>query len=112
VGLIVRVEIYFIFGASNFLKMSNPFDIIIQKLDRLETVEQMLIEIVTAQSIKQQSKQFPAIGGIDLAVEVTGLKKSTIYKLVSMGKIPCSKRGKLIFMYEDLVIWIKEKANN
>jgi excisionase family DNA binding protein len=41
----------------------------------------------------------PIIGGIELATLITGLKKSTIYKLTSEGKIPYEKLGgKLRFM--------------
>ncbi len=48
------------------------------------------------------------IGGIDLAIEITGLAKPTIYSLVSERKIPHSKQGKrLYFSREDLLEWIK-----
>ncbi len=48
------------------------------------------------------------IGGIDLAIEVTGLAKPTIYGLVSERKIPHSKQGKrLYFSRQDLLEWIK-----
>ena len=48
------------------------------------------------------------IGGIDLAIEITGLAKPTIYSLVSERKIPHSKQGKrLYFSRQDLLEWIK-----
>lgn len=47
------------------------------------------------------------IGGIELAIELTGLAKPTIYGLVSERKIPHSKRGKkLYFSRNDLTEWI------
>ena len=49
------------------------------------------------------------IGGIELAEKITGLKKQTIYGLVSERKIPHSKRGKrLYFSRKDLLDWIKK----
>lgn len=48
------------------------------------------------------------IGGIDLAIELTGLAKPTIYSLCSERKIPHSKQGKrLYFSRQDLLEWIK-----
>ncbi len=49
------------------------------------------------------------ISGIDLAVELTGLAKPTIYGLVSERKIPHSKQGKrLYFSRQELLDWIKD----
>ena len=48
------------------------------------------------------------IGGIDLAVQITGKAKATIYSLVSTRKIPHSKRGgNLYFSRKELTDWIK-----
>lgn len=48
------------------------------------------------------------IGGIDLACEVTGLARPTIYGLVSQSKIPHMKRGKLLyFSRQELTDWIR-----
>ncbi len=47
------------------------------------------------------------IGGIELAIELTGLAKPTIYGLVSERKIPHSKRGKkLYFSRFELLEWL------
>ncbi|KAA9356853.1 MULTISPECIES: helix-turn-helix domain-containing protein [Larkinella] len=49
------------------------------------------------------------IGGIELAKEITGKAESTIYNLVSAGKIPHSKQsGKLYFSESELVNWIRQ----
>lgn len=49
------------------------------------------------------------IGGIDLAIEITGLAKPTIYGLVSERKIPHSKQGKrLYFSRQELIEWLKQ----
>ena len=49
------------------------------------------------------------ISGIELAIELTGLAKPTIYGLVSERKIPHSKQGKrLYFSRQELLEWIKD----
>jgi excisionase family DNA binding protein len=51
----------------------------------------------------------PSLGGLDLAVEVTGLKKPTLYSLVHRRVIPFFKQGKkLYFKREDLEAWIED----
>ena len=48
-------------------------------------------------------------GGIDLAVEVTRLSKSTIYGLVARRQIPHSKPAKhLYFSRKELLSWIND----
>jgi len=47
------------------------------------------------------------IGGIELAIELTGLAKPTIYSLVSTRKIPHSKPSKrLYFSRRELLEWL------
>ncbi len=59
-------------------------------------------------SIGEKVAENDEIGGIDLAVELTGLAKATIYGLVSARKIPHSKRGKkLYFSRKELTEWIE-----
>ena len=54
-----------------------------------------------------QALALPAIGGIELAQEVTRLSKPRIYALVSERGIPHAKRGnKLYFNRADLLAWI------
>ncbi len=49
------------------------------------------------------------IGGINLACEITGLARPTIYGLVAGSKIPHMKRGKLLyFSKQELTDWIKQ----
>lgn len=46
--------------------------------------------------------------GIDEACRVVQKAKSTIYALVRKGLIPCYKRGKKLFFFEDeLLAWIE-----
>ena len=49
------------------------------------------------------------IGGIALAVEVTGMAKQTIYNMVSQRTLPHSKRGgRIIFEEKVLRTWMVE----
>ncbi|RPD49857.1 DNA-binding protein [Hymenobacter sediminis] len=50
-----------------------------------------------------------AVGGIELAMEVTRLSKSRVYALVQQRGIPHSKRGnKLYFNRADLLAWVED----
>lgn len=65
-------------------------------------------ELETFFSGKEETKTEDEIGGIDLATQLTGLAKATIYGLVSTRKIPHSKKGKkLYFSRKDLAMWIE-----
>ncbi len=56
---------------------------------------------------QEEKEREDEIGGIELAIELTGLAKPTIYGLVSERKIPHSKRGKkLYFSRRELLIWL------
>ncbi|MFY0674508.1 MAG: helix-turn-helix domain-containing protein [Bacteroidia bacterium] len=53
--------------------------------------------------------QKPRIGGVALAQEITGYTPSSIYSMVSRGKIPHFKRdGRLLFNEEKLRKWLTE----
>ena len=55
----------------------------------------------------QPKTETDQIGGIELAMEITGKAKPTIYSLVSRSAIPCKKRGKkLYFSRNELTRWI------
>lgn len=56
---------------------------------------------ITAQAL-------PEIGGMDLAMEITGLKRPSIYGLTSTKAIPHYRQGKrLYFKRSELVAWIE-----
>lgn len=74
--------------------MSNPFDSIESKLDEI---------LKELKSIKQPD----TIGGIELAEEITGLSKSTIYKRTMRREMPHSRvGGRLYFNRSELEAWI------
>lgn len=58
----------------------------------------------------QPKTETDEIGGIDLAVKITGLAKPTIYSLVSQRLIPFSKPSgkKLYFRRSELQKWIQD----
>ena len=50
----------------------------------------------------------PDLVNIDVAAEITGLAKQTLYSRTSQGTIPYHKRGKrLYFSRKELEVWIK-----
>ncbi|MCW5961033.1 MAG: helix-turn-helix domain-containing protein [Pyrinomonadaceae bacterium] len=54
-----------------------------------------------------KQKNVDELGGIDLAISVTGLAKPTIYSKVSRREIPHCKKGKrLYFSRSELTQWI------
>ncbi len=58
--------------------------------------------VATAQTNNDQ------IGGIELAIEITGKAKATIYSLCSNRQIPHFKKSKqLLFSRNELTEWIK-----
>ncbi|MEJ7862370.1 MAG: helix-turn-helix domain-containing protein [Pyrinomonadaceae bacterium] len=67
------------------------------------------LEQFFSKQLNNQKTETDEIGGIDLAVEITGKAKPTIYGLVHDRKIPHSKRGKqLYFSRRELTEWIKD----
>ena len=83
--------------------MDNPFLLLEQHLNRIEGQ----ISSLLAREIKAES-QNDQLGDIILAMEITKLKKSTIYSHVSKRNIPfIKKNGKLYFSKQELEDWIK-----
>lgn len=55
----------------------------------------------------EEKRSDDEIAGIELAIEITGLAKATIYSLVSERKLPHSKKGKkLYFSRRELLEWL------
>ena len=84
--------------------MDNPFNTLAAQLERLEKLTQKTLDIVMNTQLPT-----PAVGGMALAKEVTGLSYPRIYALVSARTIPHHKRGnRLYFNKVDLLAWIEE----
>ena len=70
-------------------------------------VDAALTEFFSSYSIQPKSET-DEIGGIELAVEITGKAKPTIYSLCAGNLIPHSKRGKKLYFYRaELLAWLK-----
>lgn len=93
-------------------QMENPFERLEFKLETLTNKIDLLEKnFGTFSAIKNETSDLPTIGGIDLAVNLTGYKKSTIYKLTALNKIPHVKLGgKIRFYSTDLLKWIKNDS--
>ena len=79
---------------------SNPFELIEAKLDALA---------VDVRALKSRTNEKPVdeIGGLDLAVEITGLARRTIYKYTFRREIPHRRvGGRLYFRRSELEQWI------
>ncbi|MEM6272803.1 MAG: helix-turn-helix domain-containing protein [Bacteroidota bacterium] len=75
-------------------------------IKKVGNIEQLL----TTKSLALPNQEpAPELGGIDLAIKVTGFKKPTIYGKVQRGEIPHYKRGgRLFFTRQSLCEWIME----
>jgi predicted DNA-binding transcriptional regulator AlpA len=71
-----------------------------------QELEDFFAEHPVASTPQPQSDE---IGGIELAQQITGLARPTIYSLVAKSRIPCMKQGKkLYFSGRELTDWIKQ----
>ncbi|MDJ1493683.1 helix-turn-helix domain-containing protein [Cytophagaceae bacterium DM2B3-1] len=91
----------------NHSSIPNPFEELIARLSRLEDMlYELHKELISSKESPLDKEQ---IGGIELAMQLTGLARSTIYNLTSEGKIPYMKRGKKIyFSYQELSEWLRD----
>lgn len=85
--------------------MNNPFDTLNERLASIEQALSILSkekETYLLSHIKEEE-----IGGVDLAIEVTKLKKATIYYYTHLRLIPHFKKGrKLYFDRTKLQEWL------
>ncbi|MBX7130057.1 MAG: helix-turn-helix domain-containing protein [Flavobacteriales bacterium] len=80
--------------------MNNPFEEINHRLEALAS---------EVRALKRANKEEPTdeIGGLDLAVKVTGLAARTIYKLTHRRGIPHRRvGGRLYFRRSELEGWL------
>lgn len=76
--------------------------------DIRKAIRAELEEFFVENKINSVQSDADEIGGIDLAMSLTGLAKPTIYSLCSRRRLPHSKRGKrLYFSRKDLTDWLK-----
>lgn len=80
---------------------TNPFEEITAKLDALA---------VDVRALKSRTSEKPAdeVGGLELAVKITGLARRTIYKRTHRREIPHRRvGGRLYFKRSELLAWIE-----
>ncbi|HTF18285.1 MAG TPA: helix-turn-helix domain-containing protein [Chryseolinea sp.] len=90
-------------------KIGNPFEQIIDQLNRIESIVIHLKSQYDSVRIQNSTEENPEDNGIRLAMRITGLKKKTIYNKVNRREIPHAKKGRrLYFDAQELVQWIQE----
>ena len=83
--------------------MENPFDLILNRLDSIES----LLKELKSQPVKAADSTAFEIMNINQAAEYIGIAKSTMYKFTSCRMIPHFKQGKKIyFKKSELDEWI------
>jgi len=72
-------------------------------------IEESLDRVLRKYLMLTSTPESKSLSGIELAEEISGLKRPTIYKLTSKNQIPYYKRGKrLYFDRQKLLEWIKK----
>lgn len=82
--------------------MNNPFEEITARLDALA------VDVRALKSRTMNDKPADEVGGLELAVKVTGLARRTIYKRTHRREIPHKRvGGRLYFRRSELEAWIE-----
>jgi excisionase family DNA binding protein len=82
----------------------NPFDRIEHRFEFIQKSIDELKDLISNKTDKPPDE----IGGVQLAVKLTGLSAHSIYRLVCERKIPHSKRGnRLYFSRKHLQQWLE-----
>lgn len=93
--------------------MENPFEIINERLDR---IEKLLQNIYATKDTKNVGVIIPEIMNVKEVATYLSVTPSAIYKYTSSKEIPHSKRGKrLYFNREEINAWVlenKQLTNN
>lgn len=88
--------------------MENPFEIINQRLDRIECLLENMYAIINN---KNSNANYPEIMGVKVLANYLKVSTSYIYKMTSSNQIPHSKKGKkLYFDKEKVTNWALETS--
>ena len=83
--------------------MENPFEVILERLDRIES----LLEKLQSDKITLENKEEKFLGPQE-AADFLGDALATLYGRTSKNEIPFYKRGKkLYFKKSELIEWIE-----
>ena len=86
--------------------MENPFELIISRLDHIETLLQNVSSRNLIEVSRKEEITFFDVKGVS---EYLYMTKSTIYKMTSDRRIPHYKRSKLLyFKKEEIDQWVME----
>lgn len=86
--------------------MENPFEIINQRLERIEVLLENMHRTTSSNNIEVANSPIMTIKQLSAYLD---LSLSAIYKLTSNKEIPHAKRGKrLYFDKKDIDVWVLE----
>lgn len=92
--------------------MNNPFEVLEQKLDKLEKILSNIGQVIITQKEEVPLKPKNLIK-IDEATKITGYRKGYIYELVHRNAIPYLKRGRSVrFDPIELEEWMRAGRPN
>lgn len=87
--------------------MENPFEIILEKIDRLEYLITEFID--KKKAVAEIHENGEEIINMNQACKILGLSKPTLYGYTAKRKIPHYKRGKRnYFKKSELIKWISD----
>ncbi len=90
------------------MTMINPFDVLNQRLERLENLFVNFTEKILSKKSAQENTIQPKLVKNDQAVKITGYKKGYIYELIFKNAISYIKIGRSIrFDPEELDTWMR-----
>ena len=74
-------------------------------------LEQLIKDTVTA-ALNEEQPRYPERVAVDLAAEITGYSKNSLYQMNHLGKVPGAIKigGKLMFETKALQEWVRSGA--
>ena len=72
---------------------------------------QLLGEVVESK-LAERKKEYPELVSVEVASEITGYKKNSLYQMKHNGRIPGARKigGKLMFESAALLEWVRSGA--
>ena len=72
---------------------------------------QLLGEVVESK-LTEHKKEYPELVSVEVASEITGYKKNSLYQMKHNGRIPGARKigGKLMFESAALIEWVRSGA--
>ena len=87
-------------------------NVITEILESIRSEMSALVEkaVVSALSKMREERNYPELVGVDLASEITGYSKNSLYQMHSHGQIPCAVKvgARLLFRTKELKEWVND----